>query len=65
MAAVPPVEESLNIREQIARIDKTQAEISKIKLDTRWTPFLASASLMTAGAALMGVGVAVGQLLLR
>lgn len=65
MATFPDLQDNLNIREQIARIDKTQAEITKIKIDTRWTPFLASASLMTAGAALLGVGVAIGQFLIR
>ena len=64
MATIPSFEDKLDLREQIARIDKTQAEIAKIKVDTRWTPFQASAALMTAGAALLGVGVALGQLLL-
>jgi hypothetical protein len=62
MTTFPSFEENLNLREQIARIDKTQAEIqktqadlAKIKLETRYYPGvlffqggLATAALITA-----------------
>lgn len=66
MATIAPETSPLDIREQLARIDKmqaeiqkTQAELAKVKLDVRFYPgtllfqaTLAAAALVTAGAAI-------------
>ena len=60
MATLPEPDPQLDIREQLARIDKMQAELQKIMQDTRLaTPqtffqgAIAMAALIGAGAALM------------
>lgn len=63
MASTPPFEDHLNLREQIARIDKMQAEITKIKVDTRIAPWQMALTGMGAGAALLAAGAALTQLL--
>ena len=59
MATKPEIDPPLDIREQLARIDKMQAELQKIMQDTRLaTPqmffqgALAMAAMIAAGAAL-------------
>ena len=59
MATNPDIDPPLDIREQLARIDKMQAELQKIMQDTRLaTPqmffqgALAMAAMIAAGAAL-------------
>lgn len=66
MASIPSFEEALDLREQIARIDKTQAEIqktqadlAKVKLEVKYYPgvliFQASVALAAIVTALVGI----------
>ncbi len=64
MATIPDPNQPLDLREQLARIDKMQAELQKIMQDTRLaTPqtFFQGALAM---AALIGAGVALAKLVL-
>ena len=70
MATVPNITEQLDLREQIARIDKmqaeihkTQAELSKITLDVRFYPGTLLFQGTLAAAALVGAGAAIAKLL--
>lgn len=72
MATIPSFEEQLDLREQIARIDRTQAEtakmtaeVAKIKIDTRVTPLQIGFAGLAAGAALFGAAVAFVQVFMR
>ena len=38
MATVPSLQDTLDLREQIARIDKTQADLAKVKLEVKYYP---------------------------
>ena len=65
------LEPSLDIREQIARIDKTLEEISKTRLEVRkiavetdYLPRTMIFQAMLATAALLGAGAAIAKLLL-
>jgi tetrahydromethanopterin S-methyltransferase subunit D len=79
MATVSPSSEpSLDIREQIARIDKMQAELGKVqveitkitvdtdktRLDVRLAPWTAAFTGLGAGAAVFAAGAAFAKLLL-
>lgn len=72
MATTPSFEDQLNLREQIARIDKTQAEIAKmtagvakIKIDTRFAPAQVGFAGLAAGATIVGAVVAFIQIFIR
>ena len=65
MATVPNFENELNLREQIARIDRTQAEASKmtaevaqIKFNTKLEPWRVGLSGVVAGGALVTAVIA-------
>ena len=67
----PYSEPTLDIREQIARIDKMQAELSKIQVeitkvrrDTSLAPWTVAFTGLGAGAALFAAGMAFTKLLI-
>ena len=67
--ATLPDEATLNIREQIARIDKTldeisktRAEVRKIELEAKYLPRTVNFQAMIATAALLGAGAAIAKL---
>ncbi len=64
MASTPSTDQPLDIREQIARIDKMQAEIVKIKVDTRFAPFTVALTGAGAAAALIAATVTLTKLFL-
>lgn len=51
---VPDQEPALNLREQIARIDKMQAEITQIKLNTKFEPWRVYLAAVASAVALFG-----------
>jgi hypothetical protein len=56
----------LDIREQVARIDRELSHIHNLDTDSRWKPWAIAASVMTAAAALFGTaGAIVGYFLGR
>jgi len=69
--AAPDHDQPLDIREQVARIDKTQAELQKIfaetlkvQQDTRFAPFTMLAAGAGASGALIAAGAALAKLLI-
>lgn len=58
MATAADPEPTLNIREQIARIDKLQAELAKLQVDTKLAVWPIVTGGVTAAAALFGAGFA-------
>lgn len=69
-AAAPDQTDRLDLNEQIARIEKTQAEIqklfaetTKIKIDTRIMPFTTLATVAGGGAAFFAAGATFIKLL--
>ena len=59
MATLPDTPEpTLDIREQIARIDKLIVEAGKTRLDTRLAPMQIMVTALGAGAALFAAGAA-------
>ena len=55
MASVAPEHEHLlDLREQIARIDKMQAEIAQIKINTRFEPWRIFLAALVSAVALIG-----------
>lgn len=55
---VPDQEPALNLREQIARIDKMQAEITQIKLNTKFEPWRVYLAAVASAVALFGAAAA-------
>ena len=62
--------EQLNLRVEIARIDRDRAETHKLISEARkfdrdrwWAPVAVLAAAMTAGGAVLGAGVLLGRLL--
>jgi len=65
MASTPETTEPpLDIREQIARIDKLIVEAGKTRQDTRFAPWSLLATGLGAGAALFAAGAAFTKLLI-
>ena len=57
---------SLDIQEQVARIDRELAHMHNLRADTRWLPWAVMASIITAAAALGATaGAIVGYFLGR
>ena len=63
MATVPNIPDQLDLREQIARIDKMQVEISKIKTDIKFAPWQYVFGGIGAGAALLAAATGLVALL--
>ncbi|WP_375393097.1 hypothetical protein [uncultured Sphingomonas sp.] len=55
---VPDQEPALNLREQIARIDKMQAEITQIKLNAKFEPWRVYLAAVASAVALFGAAAA-------
>jgi len=49
---------ALDLRAEIARIDRDRAETAKLKVETQWHPWIAMGSAFTAGAAVIGAIIA-------
>ena len=71
MATTPEPEPTLNLREQLARIDQIQANLghklamtSKTEQDTRFGPYTLVITALGAGAALFAAGAAFTKLVI-
>ena len=64
MASTPDPEPTLNIREQIARIDKLIVEAGKTRQETRYAPLTLIFTGMGAAAAFFAAGAAVMKLII-
>ena len=63
MATSPDTDPPLDIREQIARIDKLIVESGKVRLETRLAPWAVLFTGLGAGAALFAAGAAFMKLI--
>ena len=64
MATTAELEVTLDVRQQIARIDKLQAELAKLQVDTGLAVWPIVTGAMTASAALFAAGVAFSKIFL-
>lgn len=55
----------IDLREKLAHIDQLLADRDRKRQEIKYAPWLAVCTGMTAGAAFLGVGIAIGALLMR